>query len=413
MPFDARAPASEATEAGARAAPSKPESPAPTSFRKLESLRGLAACMVAFHHSPLMVGAVAVSFSASSYLFVDFFFILSGFVMTHAYRERISRGLPFKAYALSRLGRLFPLHVFAHLLYASSVVGKWLLFSFGIGGSNPAEYVHVPSFWTNLFLLQGFGLHDYLYWNRPSWSISAELGAYVVFFVSTCTWDRRGRILPPLALSIALYAGLLLGDERRLDVTYDLGVARCLAGFYLGSALLRMHRAFGASLTLSGPARTWAEAACLGALAVSVSQAAKGNGYVVGAILSFAVTIRAFSSSSQGMLGALLENRWLRRLGLWSYSIYLLHLVCYETAANLVERGFGLDLSKGVGLLALPANAAILAVVIVLSRFTYEWIENPFRALVKARLEPAPLRSSAPPPRSSRSPSSGPPLAQL
>ena len=52
-------------------------------YDKLESLRGVAACCVALHHSPFMLGAQPAGFVASSYLFVDFFFILSGFVMTH------------------------------------------------------------------------------------------------------------------------------------------------------------------------------------------------------------------------------------------------------------------------------------------------------------------------------------------
>ena len=79
-----------------------------------------------------MLGSAPAGFVASSYLFVDFFFILSGFVMTHVYREQITHGMPFKKYALLRVARLYPLHVFAHLLYAFSVLCKWLAHHAGV-----------------------------------------------------------------------------------------------------------------------------------------------------------------------------------------------------------------------------------------------------------------------------------------
>jgi peptidoglycan/LPS O-acetylase OafA/YrhL len=216
---------------------------------------------------------------------------------------------------------------------------------------------------------------------------------------------------PPLALSLILYAGLLLWDERRLDMTFDLGFVRCLAGFYLGSALLRIHRAFGAGFQLGRRAQQAAEVVCLLALVFCVNRALLSNVYVVGAIVSFAATISTFSSRAPGVFGTLLEHRWLRKLGLWSYSIYLLHLVCYETAGNIVERAFGLDLAEGVGLLALVVNSVVLFGVIVLSRFSYEWIENPCRSFIKAYLASAPPPRSVSPPRPSRTPPSIPQLA--
>lgn len=356
-------------------------------YDKLESLRGVAACLVAFHHSPFTMNGRAGPFIDSAYLFVDFFFILSGFVMTHAYRERIANGMPFTAYAGVRLARLYPLHVFMHLFYAASILAKAVIFSFGVGRTDPAESVHAPSFWTNLFLLQAFGVHDYIYWNRPSWSISAELGAYVVFFVLTKTLDRAGRLAPPLIGALMLYTGLLVWDDRRLDVTYDFGVIRCLAGFYLGSFLYRLlERRTSRPLAHNRLTRTVAEMAVVAAIAVSVNCVPQGRVFVIGALIAFAVAISLFASSNSGAIGALLETPLLRKLGRWSYSIYLVHLICFETAGNLAEYVLGLDLSRGIGVLAVALDAVTLVAVVAISRHTYEWIENPFRELMKARL---------------------------
>ncbi len=67
-------------------------------FKALESLRGVAALMVALYHSAFLVGERSLLLNNSA-LSVDFFFILSGFVMTYAYRERIAKGMRFTDFA--------------------------------------------------------------------------------------------------------------------------------------------------------------------------------------------------------------------------------------------------------------------------------------------------------------------------
>lgn len=47
----------------------------------------------------------------NAYLFVDFFFVLSGFVIASTYQERIAGGFSVWRFMLLRLGRLYPLHI--------------------------------------------------------------------------------------------------------------------------------------------------------------------------------------------------------------------------------------------------------------------------------------------------------------
>jgi peptidoglycan/LPS O-acetylase OafA/YrhL len=361
----------------------------PCRFDKLESLRGIAACAVAIHHSPFAITSEPGAFVASSYLFVDLFFMLSGFVMTHAYRDRILRGLPFRRYAALRLARLYPLHVVTHFLFLGVVLAQVAVYSFGVGSTDPATSLHLSSFWTNLMLLQALGIQDYLYWNRPSWSISAELLAYVAFFVLTRTLDRAGRLLPPLIAGAAIYSALLVYDTRRLDVTYDFGGLRCVAGFYLGSFLYRLH---GRTTTRHAKTRLFQTAAEFVAVAVAVvgvTFSQQGSIFIVAALSAFAAIILVFTSSSTGLLGTALQSRALHNIGLWSYSIYLLHLICFDTAGDVAEYGVGLRLSTGVGWLAIPLNAAVLGLIIILSKYSYERLEIPCRdQLVRQTVSP-------------------------
>ena len=75
-------------------------------FLVLDGLRGLAAIAVALYHAGLALGVPYLTTRA--YLAVDFFFVLSGFVIAHAYEDQLTSGalspvLVMLALAASRL----------------------------------------------------------------------------------------------------------------------------------------------------------------------------------------------------------------------------------------------------------------------------------------------------------------------
>src|SRR6266576_119115 len=84
-------------------------------FVVLDSWRGIAACLVALFHleaySHLVYSHLhGVPFLGNSWLFVDFFFVLSGFVIAANYQQRLLDGFGVGRFLLLRLGRLYPLH---------------------------------------------------------------------------------------------------------------------------------------------------------------------------------------------------------------------------------------------------------------------------------------------------------------
>ena len=78
-------------------------------FVALDSWRGIAALMVAAYHFEATWHGHGASLLANSYLFVDFFFVLSGFVIAHAYGAKINSARDLAAFAVRRFGRLWPL----------------------------------------------------------------------------------------------------------------------------------------------------------------------------------------------------------------------------------------------------------------------------------------------------------------
>jgi peptidoglycan/LPS O-acetylase OafA/YrhL len=85
-------------------------------FAALDSWRGLAACLVALHHlSRSMDSHVnALGLIPNSYLFVDFFFVLSGFVIAANYEQRLAEGFSVWRFALLRFGRLCRTQLLQH-----------------------------------------------------------------------------------------------------------------------------------------------------------------------------------------------------------------------------------------------------------------------------------------------------------
>ncbi|WP_298350097.1 acyltransferase [Runella sp.] len=102
----------------------------------LTPLRGIAALLTVMFHVDLMLGGgnVLLKFKDSflinrMYLMVDFFFVLSGFIMCHVYANRFITSVSkneFKHFTIARFARVYPLHLFT-LLYCILLYSFFLL----------------------------------------------------------------------------------------------------------------------------------------------------------------------------------------------------------------------------------------------------------------------------------------------
>lgn len=358
-------------------------------FTRLESLRGLAACLVVIYHSPFRFGDTSIGLVRHSYLFVDLFFVLSGFVMAYAYGDKILQGMKFSHYVVLRLGRLYPLHLFTLLLWVPYVLIKQYLYMTGFGGTDQLEENNLATFASNLLLVHAMGVHDTLSWNHPSWSISTEFFAYLVFFLLAVSLDRRCTLWFPWLVVIGCYGWLLSLGITRLDVTYDYGFVRCLGAFYLGVFVFRLRDRVVIWHQLGG-APAWrvsgAEWLAVALVAATVSLAGEGIHWALGAVASFGLLILVFSARGGGQLARWLDTGVIRRVGLWSYSIYMIHRLLQFGVSNVFEFVLGIDPKMPMGSLSVLLNLAMLAAVIWLSKYSYNWVEKPCRDWVKRRL---------------------------
>src|SRR5688500_8507161 len=86
-------------------------------YTVLDSWRGIAACCVVFFHFEAFSHIYDIPLVRNSFLFVDFFFVLSGFVIAANYQERLVGGFGVFRFIVLRFGRLYPLHLFVLVIY--------------------------------------------------------------------------------------------------------------------------------------------------------------------------------------------------------------------------------------------------------------------------------------------------------
>lgn len=187
----------------------------------LTPLRGVAALLTVVFHIDIVLsiffgGQLLDSkksfFLSHMYVMVDFFFILSGFILCHVYAQNFKNSVnenSFKKFTIARFARVYPLHLFSLLLTT------FFLFLLHQWGANVSPVLDVEnsfySFITNLFLLQSMNLHKWFTYTHASWSISTEWWMYMLFPFLVAPFMRLSKFgrLVIFALCIAGY--LLIG----------------------------------------------------------------------------------------------------------------------------------------------------------------------------------------------------------
>ncbi|MGX9142370.1 acyltransferase family protein [Mesorhizobium sp. 128a] len=291
-------------------------------YINLDAIRGVAAISVMLYHfSPFLADGKVLP---SSYLAVDLFFLLSGFVIAHAYDRKIENGMGFGTFLAIRLIRLYPLYLAGTLLGFFYLLVKNRLI--------PAEYMPISEIGTMLttgmlFIpLVSDAYHTIFPLNPASWSLFFELIVNIAYVAVFFLLSRRVlSVLIAVSLALLVVASIVAGtlDFGMTGKTIISGLPRVFFSFFLGVLLCRSIARYQGSL---GFVRGgwWVEAAI--ALTLMVFAIAPAGG----ARVAYDLACIVFVFPALVVIGAVAPTAarlsglygWLGRI---SYPIYIIH----------------------------------------------------------------------------------------
>ncbi len=285
----------------------------------LDGLRGLGALMVVFYHLAKNDLFPQWGWILSGHIFVLVFFMLSGLVISFS-AERMS---PFsvKTFMWRRFARVWPLH--ATILFAMMGMHVLLWITSGQGVLDYFTGDHsLDSFLASLLLIHDMGIYQNTVWNGPSWSISVEFYAYVVFasllilLVSRVWMGYVGTLLVALAV-IAAFGGLA-------NLPYSWRFFYCLLGFFSGCLLFRVIR--DEQISEEAPFTLTLWQAVLGLIFVICLQ--YDNLYSWLSVPFFFVVLLLVRELAfgRGWLTTLFSSQLFNFMGVISYAMYLAHI---------------------------------------------------------------------------------------
>lgn len=393
--------------------------PAISYLPNLTPLRGIAALLTVIFHIDLYIGMGHGGllrqenslFISKLYLMVDFFFVLSGFIMYYVYGRLFATsvdGFSFKKFALARFARVYPLHFFT-LLYLVAL-RVWFL---AAGGKDADPFAALSNTWesipTNLLLIQSMNIHNWFTWNNAAWSISTEWWMYMLFPFLVSPFIRLSSVWR-LIILVACFAGYVfimlvlqhyvtippalsfIKPQPNINVAYQFGFLRCLFGFIIGMMIyLAFQKGFAQRIFANG---TTLILSTLG-LAICLHFGVPD----VFTVMFYPLIILSAAYGSKN-IDKLFGYKIMQKLGNWSFSIYLIHqpivytFFTIQAYLNSAKPGLPTAPPATPGLMvAWTICVLFIAFTLFLSWLTYRYVEVPSRNWINSRFKTRDVKS--------------------
>lgn len=342
-------------------------------FTTLDGIRGIAALAVMLYHLTQHSG---FNRFAGATLSVDLFFCLSGFVLAHAYTERLRAGMGFGAFLLRRLIRLYPMYLAGALIGIVALVAKFEsgetdLAAADIAGAAALNLLYLPylgdfsiRFATGSVPAAVFPIND------PAWSLFFELLINLVF----AGLVLRSRRVPALALSVAgalWLAGYFLLTHQSVpgwsSVNFIGGLPRTMFTFFAGIAAYRLF-----ALRPSGSPGL---SPLLLSLAVITVLYLAGQGPVPHALTLLAIPVLVYAGA-RSRPRSVAGGRLMDWLGWLSYPLYCVHFPLYSLGTSIA----------GAAVPPLLVSAAVAPISIAAAVLIANGFDAPARRWLAARL---------------------------
>jgi peptidoglycan/LPS O-acetylase OafA/YrhL len=362
-------------------------------IKALSGLRIVAALwVVMFHFRPLLQMASPPLYDSLKPILdcgaqgVDLFFILSGFVLTWNYLERMGDRWSTRAtlhFLWLRLARVWPLY-----LVTMHLAALWIIFTLNYGDfpSPEAGSLTAISYLRQLVMVQLWfqPFFDFSSWDGPAWSISAEWLAYLLFGLLILVIHRVDRATSARGLLLLAFAAtlppliLLVGSGGQFYTPWS-WLPRIVLQFTAGALACAAVR----KMRLSDRSRATAGVVSVALLAVIVGALYWFDGHPLTAIrddfglvdVLFMPLVVALALGS-GTLPALLSTRLMVYGGQVSFGLYMVHEIVH-TAWLWIMAQYQIPMVPSIG--AKLVFAALILVSLLFGILLFHFVEEPAR----------------------------------
>ena len=382
----------------------------------LTPLRGIAALIVVVFHSNLMLMRFMPMSKphviTAGWLWVDFFFVLSGFILSYVYGENFKGYISVESYwtyIKARFARVYPLHFCTMiwcLICATVIIQK-------AEGIHPffRDMLNPMSAIPSTFLMQSLGFYISAPLNTPSWSLSTEWWMYMIFPLLVPLFNGVklfGKILTFVGIAgifllVKYYLGPVHspfpGGSPSLNVIADFGIFRCAAGFLLGMFLFSI---YNESIAINFFRQSWTFFLFFTAAIIAMHIGTED--ILVIALFPLIILSAAYNKSG---VKKILGLSFLQRLGDWSFSIYMVHVPImylfwiYQTIESPTRwaKFPPAPADPSTYPIGVILCVALMAVTLFIASITYKYVEVPARNYLNKRfgakvLEPAKVVNS-------------------
>jgi peptidoglycan/LPS O-acetylase OafA/YrhL len=356
-------------------------------LKPLTSLRFFAALLVFGGHVPLTFAVATHHLTGQAG--VEFFFLLSGFILIYAHRELFSGRVTFaqvKDFWVARFARIYPVHILAFCVGMYMVVR-----TSGFGWFFADAERNSIALITQLTLTQSWlQIDSMINYNMLAWSLSDEAFFYAVFPVLAVALFALANRTRPWSLGvlavalwgIGVYLALAIRDSWFFYTFPPIRLIDFAIGACLGIAFVNL----GERARLRSGVATALEIVAVAGIAVAIfltprMPAQLGYAFWLAPFCAFAIYVFAHE---RGLLSKLLSTAAFVYLGEISYSFYMLHVLVLTVIFERVWR--------------FPIVVTVISLVMCvgISAIVYERFEKPLRKRIRGLFtEAAPVPAVA------------------
>ncbi len=338
----------------------------PARYVTLDGMRGLAAIAVALFHFDIYL-------MPHGYVAVDFFFVLSGFVLYRSYLLRFRAGLSVGRFMAQRFARLYPLFLLGLLLGIALAVQQLMV---GDPHRPVAASKLLNATLFNAAMLPSPATLPLYPFNVPSWSLFFEVVANLALIVLIFRLPRFA--LPAICIVAAIGMVPIILDNGSGNIgalwgEHGIALMRTAFSFTLG-IIIAMLPDRGA---VHGRPAHWLGVACILAIVVLLAMPMPREWFAI-----YDLSIILFFSPVLVFLGSRIEPvRFIAPaaafIGETSYALYAVHWSFIEPMRAAV---------RYVGLAPIPAATLFMALMLIASWAAVRWYDLPLRRKLSALL---------------------------